>query len=643
MEYEIFLTYATVLLPVIFGFLILKTENKILRNILSFIFCLLIILDSWILFFLENIFVFVNHICYYVSAIDIILLLISIGISVKKKKIFIFALSFLQISFLYYFLILKKHTCGDPLFLCADHFSKFMILAVSSCVSIFVFLWLLYSKNDTKLKSRYAGYFLFFLSLTNLFFLTNNIYFLPICVNIIALLLYRLIVRLKSEGAGDVAESAMSSLLFVSFLFSISVFFLYAYNGGESGMSISSLIKRGSLKSAQKVSIAIILIYFGSFILSGLHPFTHWIKKVVNLDHFLSAIFNLCLLTTGIYLVMRFSPSFIMLSYSGHTTGKIVGYAISFFGAFSFFASSAELFLKDKIEEAKYLPIPLIASIITICCGGANSESSVSALFLFFFAYGILFLLYLSKIRATDPILSWSFKLLLLISFIPPFGIFFAVWLFFESLLCISFYYISSTFISFTLNLTSIFVFLFLAFGFILLIISMCRFLSILKFSQFKLRHSAFSGVASAVVSLSALYLFSCLNLSIIYQFVKIAVRGVIPVDSKLPYIYSSLTETGILNQMLVDGSNIFLGAFPSLQIFFIAFTIFYFLYFIFKRKELPTFNMENARITLRLWNLIKLRILKFLSKSEVIYFFNIFGFILLSFIFGISAGITFR
>ena len=88
MEYEICLTYATVLLPFIFGFL-LKIENKILRNIFAFIFCLLIILDSWILFFLDNIFVFVNHICYYVSAIDISLLLIAIWISIKRKNIFI--------------------------------------------------------------------------------------------------------------------------------------------------------------------------------------------------------------------------------------------------------------------------------------------------------------------------------------------------------------------------------------------------------------------------------------------------------------------------------------------------------------------------------------------------------------------------
>lgn len=643
MEYEIFLTYATVLLPLIFGFLILKTENKILRNIFSFIFCLLIILDSWILFFLENIFVFVNHICYYISVLDVLLLLIAIWISIKKKNLFIFALSFLQIFLLYYFLVVKKHNCGDPFFFCADHFSKFMILAVSSCVSIFVFLWLLYSKNDTKLKSRYAGYFLFFLSLTNLFFLTNNIYFLPICVNIIALLLYRFIVRLKSEVAEDVAESAISSLLSVSLLFSFAVFFLYIYNGGESGMSISSLLKRGSLKSAQKVSIAIILIYLGSFIFSGLSPFTNWVKKVVKCDHFLSAILNLCLLTTGIYLFMRFSPSFILLSYSGHATGKIIGYSISFFGAFSFFASSVELFFKNEIEEAKYLPLPLVTSIIVICCGGANSESSVSALFLFFFVYGILFLLYLSKIRETDPILSWAFKLLLLISFIPPFGIFFAIWLFFESLLCISFSYISSTFIAFCLNLSSLFIFLVLILGFVFLIISIFRFLSVLKFSQFKLRHSAFSGIASAVVSLSALYLFSCLNLSIIYQFVKIAVRGVIPVDSKLPYIYSSLTETGILNQMLIDGSNRFLGSFPSLQIFFIALGIFYFLFLIFKRKELPTFKKENARIILKLWNLMKLKIFKFWSKSEIFYFLNIFEFILLSFIIGISFGITFR
>ena len=50
-----------------------------------------------------------------------------------------------------------------------------ILYSVSSCVSIFVLLWLLYSKNDNKLKSRYASYFLFFLSLTNLFFLTNNI------------------------------------------------------------------------------------------------------------------------------------------------------------------------------------------------------------------------------------------------------------------------------------------------------------------------------------------------------------------------------------------------------------------------------------------------------------------------------------
>ena len=478
MEYEICLTYATVLLPFIFGFL-LKIENKILRNIFAFIFCLLIILDSWILFFLDNIFVFVNHICYYVSAIDISLLLIAIWISIKRKNIFIFAFSFLQVSFLYYFLVIKGHTCGDPLFLSADYYSKFMILTVSSCVSIFVFLWLLYSKNDNKLKSRYASYFLFFLSLTNLFFLTNNIYFLPICVNIIALLIYRLIIRLKSEESEKVAETALLYLLVVSFLFSISVFFLYAYNGGESGMSISSLLKRGSLKSAQKVSIAIILIYFGAFILSGIYPFTNWVKKVNNFDIFISAIFNLCILTSGIYLIMRFSSSFIMLSYSGHTTGKIVGYSISFFGAFSFFASSIKLFIKSNIEKLKYSVIPILASLTTVCCGCSASETSVSALFLYFFCFGILFLLYLSRIRETDPVLSWVFKFLLLIAFIPPFGVFFSVWLFFESILSISFSYISSKFISFTLNISYILVFLFLTLGFIFLFISIFRTISI--------------------------------------------------------------------------------------------------------------------------------------------------------------------
>ena len=642
MEYEICLTYATVLLPFIFGFL-LKIENKILRNIFAFIFCLLIILDSWILFFLDNIFVFVNHICYYVSAIDISLLLIAIWISIKRKNIFIFAFSFLQVSFLYYFLVIKGHTCGDPLFLSADYYSKFMILTVSSCVSIFVFLWLLYSKNDNKLKSRYASYFLFFLSLTNLFFLTNNIYFLPICVNIISLLIYRLIIRLKSEESEKVAETALLYLLVVSFLFSISVFFLYAYNGGESGMSISSLLKRGSLKSAQKVSIAIILIYFGAFILSGIYPFTNWVKKVNNFDIFISAIFNLCILTSGIYLIMRFSSSFIMLSYSGHTTGKIVGYSISFFGAFSFFASSIKLFIKSNIEKLKYSVIPILASLTTVCCGCSASETSVSALFLYFFCFGILFLLYLSRIRETDPVLSWVFKFLLLIAFIPPFGVFFSVWLFFESILSISFSYISSKFISFTLNISYILVFLFLTLGFIFLFISIFRTISILKFSKFKLRHSAFSSIASAVISLFALYIFSSLNVSVIYQFVKIAVRGVIPVDSKLPYIYSSLTETGILNPMMTEEINSFLGSYPSLQIFFIAFAMFYFLVIIFKRKELPIFNQKNARIIKKMWNLINLKIFKFISKYEINSFLAILGFVILSFIMGISAGITFR
>lgn len=646
MEYEIFLTYATVFLPLIFGILILKLENKILRNILAFIFCLLIILDSWILFFSGNIFVFVNHICYYISSVDILLLLIAIWISIKRKNIFIFALSFLQISFLYYFLVVKGHSCGDPLFLSADYFSKFMILAVSSCSSIFVFLWLLYSKNDNKLKSRYAGYFLFFLSLTNLFFLTNNIYFLPICVNIIALILYRFIIKLKLDKSEEIvkaAEKALVYLLTVSFLLSIAVFFLYAYNGGENGMSISSLLKRGSLKSAQKVSIAIILIYLGGFILSGIHPFTNWVKKIANLDYFLSAVLNLCVLISGIYLIMRFSSSFIMLSYSGDTTGKILGYSISFFGAFSFFSSSLKIFIKNDFESIKYSVIPLLASLITVCSGGSTSEISVSALFLFFFVYGILSLLYLSKIRKTDPVLSWAFKFSLIISFIPPFGVFFSIWLLFEALLSISFSYITSKFISFTLNISSILIFLFLALGIIFLFISILRFISTLKFSKFKVRHSSFTSISSVVISLFILYIFSSLNLPIIYQFLKMANRGIIPVDSKLPYLYSSLTETGILNQMLTAENSIFLGAFPAFQVFFIALGIFYFLFMILKRKELPIFNEKNARIIKKMWNLINLEIFKYFSKFEINNFLCIFAFVILSFIIGISFGIIFR
>ena len=128
-----------------------------------------------------------------------------------------------------------------------------------------------------------------------------------------------------------------------------------------------------------------------------------------------------------------------------------------------------------------------------------------------------------------------------------------------------------------------------------------------------------------------------------IYQFVKIAVRGVIPVDSKLPYIYSSLTETGILNPMMTEEINSFLGSYPSLQIFFIAFAMFYFLVIIFKRKELPIFNQKNARIIKKMWNLINLKIFKFISKYEINSFLAILGFVILSFIMGISAGITFR
>ena len=129
----------------------------------------------------------------------------------------------------------------------------------------------------------------------------------------------------------------------------------------------------------------------------------------------------------------------------------------------------------------------------------------------------------------------------------------------------------------------------------------------------------------------------------IIHQFVKIAVRGIIPVDSKLPYLYSSLNETGILNPMKADGINIFLGSYPSFQVFFIAFAMFYFLFMIFKRKELPIFNQKNARIIKKMWNLINLKIFKFISKYEINSFLAILGFVILSFIMGISAGITFR
>ena len=119
--------------------------------------------------------------------------------------------------------------------------------------------------------------------------------------------------------------------------------------------------------------------------------------------------------------------------------------------------------------------------------------------------------------------------------------------------------------------------------------------------------------------------------------------RGIIPVDSKLPYLYSSLTETGILNQMLTAENSIFLGAFPAFQVFFIALGIFYFLFMILKRKELPIFNEKNARIIKKMWNLINLEIFKYFSKFGINNFLCIFAFVILSFIIGISFGIIFR
>lgn len=646
MDFEISLIAASVLLPAAASASPL-IRNSSLRVFAAVFFCGCMMLDSWLLFLTGNVFVSVRNLYLFVSAANFAFLAFSLFLAVRRRSYVVFLISLFEILMMCLFLFYKRYVPGNSTVILADTLGKMFIFAFSSGGGLFALLWIRYGNRGAG-GGKGRLFSLLFLCISSLNFLavSGNLFFVPSVINALALILY-FVAEIEGSAESSAASlSVLTHLLCASLIFFAAAFFLYSYNGGEEGLSIVLLLKMGSLKSAGKVSIAVILMYVSAFICSGMPPFHGWLRKYCSVGFFSCSVFNVCAAGAGIFLIFRLAPSFPLLAYSGRVSGMIIGYSTAFFGAFVFFVCSCCACAQKTVPMAASFSLAGMAGLVVMCVGTGIPSAICGGLFLFVFHSLFGFVVAIAGFRSEDPVSRAVLKLSLCALYMPPFGVFFALWVILESLFNASFQYSGSALLLFSssiLPLSSAFV---AVLGVSASFVSWTVRSACIGLQSFALKSFRLSGYSTALLLSVAFAL--CVNFSVpgLYFLVKRAAVDAMSPDASEPGIIVSMVETGFARHSFKGGADCFAGIYPSFQMLCVlgAAAVLFVLLCLRGRKGVVFFGPPSGRSVSEAWERVfPGRYARFLSEPYLDSFFTPASFVVLSYIIGVSSGVTFR
>ncbi|MCQ2735791.1 MAG: hypothetical protein MJ234_01050 [bacterium] len=408
-------------------------KHSSIRVFAAVFFCGCIMLNSWLLFFTGNIFASVRNLYIFVTVFNFAILGYCTYIAFKRKSFFVFMAAVLEAALMCWFLIHKKYAPGNSTVVIADTLSKLFVFAVSSAGSIFALLWSKYADERSHGHNMKLFRIIFFcIAAVNFAAVSGNLFFFPLAINIIGLAVYCSMAEEKGLEMHEGSVLALKYFLSASLIFFAAVCFLYSYNGGGDGLSIVLLLKMGGLKSAGKISIAVIMLYISAFICAALPPFHRWASPASS-AFFQASLVCICSIPLGLFLIFRLAPVFPLLAYSSKASGMIIGYSAALFGSFAFFSCSALSCIKKDIMQACPYFLSGIGGIICACAGTGIPAAVSGGFFLFCFAYAFCCIMLLCQFVPDDPCCSFIRKITAVSLYMPPFGVFFALWMILEA------------------------------------------------------------------------------------------------------------------------------------------------------------------------------------------------------------------